>query len=174
MLNNEYYKIYNESLLIIFDSLNNLLIEKESFINNYTLYNNKKITDYMLFVRDFYKNKKDKHNNIMNKSKYISILWKELDKDEKKKYKIKAEKMLKYFKENYQNEKKNKIKIKIKKEVKEDKKIIFHSKRNNILKKIKINNIEYYIDCYKNLIDINKHKYIGYLDNSSSIIHFFH
>ena len=31
MLNNEYYRIYNESLEIIFDSLSELLKEKKTF-----------------------------------------------------------------------------------------------------------------------------------------------
>jgi len=174
MLNNQYYKIYNESLLIIFDSLSDLLIKKEPFIENYTIYNNKKITDYMLFVRDFYKNPKEKNkeHNIKNKSKYISILWKNLDKKEKLIYKIKAKEMLEYFKENYQKSKK-KEKKKIKKEEKEEK-ILFNKKINinNILKKIKIENVEYYIDCNNNLIDIEKEDYIGYLNDG--IIHFIH
>jgi hypothetical protein len=174
MLNNQYYKIYNESLLIIFDSLSDLLVKKEPFIENYTIYNNKKITDYMLFVRDFYKNPMEKnkeHTNIKNKSKYISILWKNLDKKEKLIYKIKAKEMLEYFKKNYQNLKKRKKKEKIKKE---DEEILFNKKRNinNILKKIKIENVEYYIDCNNNLIDIEKEDYIGYLNDG--IIHFFH
>jgi len=172
MINNEYYRIYNESLIIIFDSLSELLKEKESFIEYYTLYNNKKITDYMLFVRDFYKNRNnDEIINIKNKSKYISILWKNLDIDEKKKYKIKAKLMLKYFKENFKKEKpKEKKKIeKIKK-----KEISFNKKkiRNDILNKIKIKDVEYYIDWNNNLIDIDKHEYIGYLEGD--IINFFH
>ena len=84
MLNNEYFRIYNESLDVIYDSLSDLLKEKEPFIEHYTLYNHKKITDYMLFVRDFYKNNNE-IINIKNKSKYISILWKDLNIDEKKK-----------------------------------------------------------------------------------------
>jgi tRNA G10 N-methylase Trm11 len=177
MLNNQYYKIYNESLLIIFDSLSDLLVKKEPFIENYTIYNNKKITDYMLFVRDFYKNPNEKnkeHTNIKNKSKYISILWKILDKKEKLIYKIKAKEMLEYFKKNYQNSKKIKKKEKEKeknKMKKEDEKILFNKKRNNILKKIKIENVEYYIDCNNNLIDIVKEDYIGYLNDG--IIHLF-
>ena len=38
--------------------------------------------------------------------------------------------------------------------------------------KIKIKNVEYYIDWNNNLIDINKHEYIGYL--KGDIINFFH
>ena len=128
MLNNEYYRIYNESLEIIFDSLSEVLKEKELFIEHYTLYNNKKITDYMLFVRDFYKNRtnEDKiNNNIKNKSKYISLLWKDLGLEEKKKYKDNAKSMLEYFKENYKKkkpmEKKKKKKKKEKKKIKKKK-----------------------------------------------------
>jgi hypothetical protein len=65
----------------------------------------------MLFVRDFYKNRTKEqkiNNNIKNKSKYISLLWKNLNKDEKKKYKDNAKLMLDYFKENYKKKKQKK------------------------------------------------------------------
>jgi len=173
MLNNEYYRIYNESLDIIYDSLSELLKEKESFIEHYTLYNNKKITDYMLFVRDFYKNKNKNTNdntNIKNKSKYISLLWKNLDKDEKKRYKDDAKSMLDYFKENYKKKKPKEIKeTEITKET--EKLFKKDNLRNNILKKIKIKDVEYYIDWNNNLIDINNHEYVGHL--LGDIIHLF-
>lgn len=169
MINHEYYRIYNESLIIMYNSLSELLKEKESFIEYYTLYNNKKITDYMLFVRDFYKNKNknnDKITNIKNKSKYISLLWKNLDIDQKKKYKIKAKLMLDYFKENFKkqkiNEKKEIQNIQKKEKIYNKNKI-----RNNILNKIKIKDTEYYIDWNNNLIDINKYEYIGYLEGDT-------
>ena len=179
MLNNEYYRIYNESLEIIFDSLSELLKEKKPFIEHYTLYNNKKITDYMLFVRDFYKNRTKEqkiNNNIKNKSKYIALLWKNLDKEEKKKYKNDAKSMLDYFKENYKKKKPKEIMRQAKameqKEITKEKLFKKDNLRNNILKKIKIKDIEYYIDWNNNLIDINKHEYIGYL--KGDIIDFFH
>jgi len=153
----------------MYNSLSELLKEKESFIEYYTLYNNKKITDYMLFVRDFYKNKNknnDKITNIKNKSKYISLLWKNLDIDQKKKYKIKAKLMLDYFKENFKkqkiNEKKEIQNIQKKEKIYNKNKI-----RNNILNKIKIKDTEYYIDWNNNLIDINKYEYIGYLEGDT-------
>ena len=172
MINNEYYRIYNESLILIYDSLSELLKEKEPFIEHYTLYNNKKITDYMLFVRDFYKNQNNNEIiNIKNKSKYISILWKDLDIDEKKKYKIKAKLMLDYFKENFKKQK-PKEKQKLEKIPILEKSFNEEKIRNDILKKIKIKDIEYYIDWNNNLIDINNHEYIGYL--IGEIIHLFH
>jgi uncharacterized protein (DUF1499 family) len=172
MINNEYYRIYNESLIILYDSFSELLKEKEPFIEHYTLYNNKKITDYMLFVRDFYKNKNnDEIINIKNKSKYISILWKDLGIDEKKKYKYRAKLMLKYFKENFKKQK-PKEKKKIEKIKKKEKTLLNKKIRNNILNKIKIKDIEYYIDWNNNLIDINNHEYIGFLEDE--IVNFFH
>tara|TARA_B110001454_G_C12719968_1_gene434263 strand:+ start:3009 stop:3533 length:525 start_codon:yes stop_codon:yes gene_type:complete len=174
MLNNEYFRIYNESLDVIYDSLSDLLKEKEPFIEHYTLYNHKKITDYMLFVRDFYKKSKqnDVPQNIQNKSKYIAHLWKNLNEVERKEYKDKATAMLDFFKKTYKKEKK-KI-YKKEKKIEENVQILFidNNKRNNILNKIKIENIEYYIDWNNNLIDIENHEYIGYLDKGI-IINFF-
>ena len=173
MLNNEYFRIYNESLDIIYDSLSNLLKEKEPFIEHYTLYNHKKITDYMLFVRDFYKKSKQDNmpRNIQNKSKYIAELWKNLNEVERKEYKDKAKAMLDFFKKTYKKEKKQISKKE--KKIEEDVQILFiNNKRNNILDKIKIENIEYYIDWNNNLIDIENHEYIGYLDDGL-IINFF-
>ena len=173
MLNNEYFRIYNESLDIIYDSLSNLLKEKEPFIEHYTLYNHKKITDYMLFVRDFYKKSKQDSmpKNIQNKSKYIADLWKNLNEVERKEYKDKAKAMLYFFKKTYKKEKKQIYKKE--KKIEEDVQILFvNNKRNNILDKIKIENIEYYIDWNNNLIDIENHEYIGYLDGGR-IINFF-
>jgi hypothetical protein len=176
MLNNQYYTIYNDSLDIIYDSLTDLIItDKTNFIQNYTLYNNKKITDYMLFVRDFYKTQdfsKMEDINIKNKSKYISVLWKNLDPDKKKLYGIKAKKMLEYFKKNFKKEKplivkKRKNKKTIKKET-----YINTIKYNNVLEKYEIDNIEYYIDCNKNLISIENEVYIGYLDGE--IVNLYH
>jgi len=175
MLNNQYYTIYNESLNTIYDSLSELIItEKTTFVQNYTLYNNKKITDYMLFVRNFYKKQdltKMEDINIKNKSKYISLLWNNLDQTEKEKYGIKAKEMLEYFKKNFKKEKP--IPVPKKKKIKLNNKILYVNKinSNNILEKIEINNIEYYIDCNKNLIDIENEVYLGYLDGET--INFF-
>tara|TARA_B110000285_G_C15113975_1_gene612903 strand:+ start:515 stop:1048 length:534 start_codon:yes stop_codon:yes gene_type:complete len=176
MLNNQYYSIYNDSLSIIYDSLSELIItEKKTFVDNYTLYNNKKITDYMLFVRNFYKNKETydlSELKISNKSKYISILWKELDINEKKKYGIRAKEMLEYFKKNFKKEKPIlKKKTKNPKKVKNVISYVNQVKINNILEKIEKDNIEYYIDCNKNIIDIENEVYLGYLDGET--IHFF-
>ena len=176
MLNNQYYSIYNDSLNIIYDSLSELIItEKKTFVENYTLYNNKKITDYMLFVRNFYKNKETYNldeTKVSNKSKYISLLWKDLDINEKKQYGIKAKEMLDYFKTNFKKEKpifEKKIKkIQTNNHVKS---YVNKVESNNILEKIEIDNIEYYIDCNKNIIDIENEVYLGYLDGET--INFF-
>ena len=82
----------------------------------------------------------------------------------RKKYKDKETAMLDFFKKTYKKEKK-KI-YKKEKKIEENVQILFidNNKRNNILNKIKIENIEYYIDWNNNLIDIENHEYIGYLD----------
>ena len=168
MLNNEYFRIYNESLDIIYDSLSDLLKEKELFIEHYTIYNHKKITNYMLFVRDFYKKSKQDNmtENIQNKSKYIANIWKNLNEKERKKYTDLAISMLDFFKKTYKKKNPNpKPKEIIKKIFKTEEKKI----KNNILNKIKIENIEYYIDWNNNLIYIENHEYIGYLDEGQII-----
>jgi adenylyl- and sulfurtransferase ThiI len=78
--------------------------------------------------------------------------------------------MLKYYNENIKKHKpKKKIEKKIEKK-KIEKILIKYNNNNEIdnkLKKITIKEIEYYIDINQNLIDIKKHKYIGYIDKNN-------
>ena len=163
MLNNSYFEIYNNSFDIFYKNLNFYINDdKEKFKRKYEIVNSKKITGYMLFVREYYK----KNSSHKNSKKNISIEWERLkNKDE---YNDKAKKILEYY-----NKLINK-KIKVKKTKVE---VIIDNNEEDImnkltyeLKKINIEEKEYYIDSMDNLIDIEKEEYIGYLDKNNKVI----
>lgn len=163
MLNNSYFIIYNNSFDIMYKNLNFYINDKkEDFKKNYELKNSKKITGYMLFVRDYYKKSSDK--------KKISNIWKTLDIEKKKEYDTRAKKILgiynKYINKKEEPKKKEKNE-EIIEEIIEEK----IEEKNYILKKIEYEGKKYYIDYYENLIDIDKEKYVGYKRNNK--IHFY-
>jgi len=91
MLNNSYFTIYNKSLDIFYKNLDFYINKSnEDFLNDYKLVNSKKITGYMLYVREYYK------NNTVNTKKEISEKWKEISSEKKKEYKKKAKKKIKH------------------------------------------------------------------------------
>ena len=167
MINNSYFIIYNKSFNIIHENLKFYINEDlETFKKNYELKNSKKITGYMLFVRDYYK--KDKNN----KKKEISIKWKELSKEKKTIYNDRANIILKSYnklinkKVEYNNTKKQVISLI---EEIEDKEIL---KCEYKIKEIEINDKKYHIDDYYNIIDIEKQKYLGYIDKNNNKIYY--
>jgi len=163
MLNNSYFEIYNNSFDIFYKNLEFYLTDnKETFKKKYSIVNSKKITGYMLYVREYYK----KNNSHKNSKKNISKEWEKLkDKD---KYNEKAREILEYY-----NKLINK-KVKVKKSKVEV--IVDNSEEdivNNLtyeLKKINLKDKEYYIDSMNNLIDIEKEEYIGYLLDEDIVI----
>lgn len=162
MLNNQYFIIYNNSFDLIYKNLKFYINEElETFKKNYILKNSKKITGYMLYVRDYYKDN--------NKKKEITENWKQISETEKKKYNERANKLLKIYNKMI-NKKEKKKEIEIKKEIilKTEKKQNLNKKieKNYIIKSKIIENKNYYIDCYNNIIDIEKEKYIGYLNDN--------
>lgn len=165
MINNSYFIIYNNSFDIIHENLKFYINEKkEIFKKNYELKNSKKITGYMLFVRDYYKKDSD------NKKKEISTKWKKLDKNEKNKYNLRATELLKSYNKmiNKKEKKEEKKVISVVEEI-EDEEIICTFDINQI----EIKNKKYYVDDYKNIIDIEKSKYIGYIDiNNNNKIYY--
>lgn len=158
MLNNSYFIIYNNSFDIMYENLKFYINDKkEDFKKNYELKNSKKITGYMLFVRDYYKKSSDK--------KEISNKWKTLDIEKKKEYDTRAKKILRIYNKyiNKKEEPKKKEKIEeIIEEVIEEK----IEEKNYVLKIIEHEGKEYYIDDYENIIDIEKETYIGYKRNN--------
>lgn len=163
MLNNSYFEIYNNSFDIFYKNLEFYLTDdKETFKKKYKIVNSKKITGYMLYVREYYK----KNNSHKNSKKNISKEWEKLkDKD---KYNEKAREILEYY-----NKLINK-KVKVKKSKVE---VITDNNEEDIvnnltyeLKKINLKDKEYYIDSMNNLIDIEKEEYIGYLLDEDIVI----
>ena len=163
MLNNSYFEIYNNSFDIFYKNLEFYLTDnKETFKKKYSIVNSKKITGYMLYVREYYK----KNNSHKNSKKNISKEWDKLkDKD---KYNEKAREILEYY-----NKLINK-KVKVKKNKVE---VITDNSEEDIvdnltyeLKKINIKDKEYYIDSMENLIDIEKEEYIGYILEGEIVI----
>lgn len=163
MLNNSYFIIYNNSFNILHENLKFYINENlETFKKHYELKNSKKITGYMLFVRDYYKEENK------NKKKEISEKWNLLTKEEKKKYNEDAKEILKsYNKLINKEEKVKKIEksIDIIEEIEDD--VI--DELSYDITEIEIDNKKYYIDCNRNIIDIDKEKYIGYLDKTNKI-----
>lgn len=162
MLNNSYFEIYNNSFDIFYKNLEFYLTDdKETFKKKYRIVNSKKITGYMLYVREYYK----KNNSHKNSKKNISKEWEKLK--DKHKYNENAREILEYYNKLINKKvklKKNKVEVII--DNKED--II-----NNLtyeLKRISIKEKEYYIDSMNNLIDIEKEEYIGYLLDEDIVI----
>lgn len=165
MINNSYFIIYNKSFDIIHESLKFYINEeKEVFKKNYELKNSKKITGYMLFVRDYYK--KDSNN----KKKEISIKWKKLDKKERNEYDNRANILLKsYNKMINKKEEKTVIKVVEKIKDKEEEEIIECTYK---IKEIVFDNKKYYVDDFENIIDIEKNNYLGHIDRINNKIYF--
>lgn len=164
MLNNNYFKIYNKSFDIFYKNLEFYLNDdKESFKKKYEIINSKKITGYMLYVREYYKK-----NNTSNKNskKNISEQWDKLE--NKEIYNNKAKEILNYYNKLIDKKvkiKKNKIEKKEDNINKDEVKELSYE-----LTKINIDDKEYYIDGMNNIIDIEKEKYIGYLNEKNKII----
>lgn len=165
MINNSYFIIYNKSFDIIHESLKFYINEeKEVFKKNYELKNSKKITGYMLFVRDYYK--KDSNN----KKKEISVKWKKLDKKERNEYDNRANILLKsYNKMINKKEEKTVIKVVEKIKDKEEEEIIECTYK---IKEIVFDNKKYYVDDFENIIDIEKNNYLGHIDRINNKIYF--
>lgn len=165
MLNNSYFIIYNNSFDIIHENLKFYINEeREVFKKNYELKNSKKITGYMLFVRDYYK--KDSNN----KKKEISLKWKKLSIEERTEYDNRANNLLKSYNKmiNKKEEKKEKPIISVVEEI-EDKEIINCTYK---IKEIEFENKKYYVDDFDNIIDIEKSSYLGYIDRMNNKIYY--
>lgn len=161
MLNNSYFIIYNNSFDMLYNNLKFYINEnKKDFKKDYELKNSKKITGYMLFVREYYKLNKN------NEKKEIFKIWKHLEDDKKEKYNDEAKKILNFYNKmiNKKSVKKKIEKIEI---IDEDIEIIEEDIEINYnIKKIEIDNKIYYVDYFMNIIDINTHKYNGYIKNN--------
>lgn len=167
MLNNSYFTIYNESFDIIYNNLNFYINDDiKNFKRKYIINNSKKITGYMLYVREYYKlNKSDK-----NSKRDISLKWEKLNNKDKEKYNKHASDILKYYNKMIGKKLENKENKKIIKENKTDNK----TENHNIvidykLKKIIIDKEEYYIDFFNNLINIKTEEYIGFYNNNKIV-----
>ena len=158
----EYIDIYNKSIgnfLEHFSKKYNL--EANKIKEEYTYVYTKKLTGYMLFVKDMYKNNIINNNMLFkNNSKLISQKWKTLDPKIKKEYNDKAKSLNDVFKKPQQTIEKPK------KKQKEVIKVEYNTKLDdNILYEIIKDQKTYIIDNFKNIIDINNEEgmYVGYI-----------
>jgi len=171
--------IYNKSINEVLNSIQkNFNINDVNLKDNYTFIYKKRVTGYLLFVKEQYDNCND---NEKCNSSIISKRWKSLSKEEKQVYTQMAKKQQINKEENiiYKNIKKS---SKIKQETTPKSKnkhrflsyIAEQNINNNNLYKINLNDKEYIIDCFKNIIDIkdNIGKDIGFIDEDDNVILF--
>lgn len=157
----EIINIYNNGFKLFSIELENKYnLDRNKLQKEYNYIYKKKITGYMLFVKEMYNNKELNNLTISKTSKIISKKWKNLDKKTKQIYIDKA---------NLHKNPKN-----IKKEIKPDKILNNNYNEtldNNILTKFIHNNKEYYIDNYNNIITVNNKlgKYVGYVQDNNYI-----
>jgi len=168
--------IYNKSITQVLE-----LVQKKYNINdnnmadNYTFVYKKRVTGYLLFVKEQYDNCKsgEKCN-----SSIISKRWKALTKEEKQVYTKKAKNATVLDDEE---EKVPEEKVPEENQVEKPKRKRKHSflsyiaeqnPNNNNLYRITIQEKEYIIDCFKNIIDVqgNIGKDIGFIDDDDNII----
>jgi hypothetical protein len=167
---NDYVNLYNNSMsefIDIFAKKYNLDIKKVK--DDYKYVHKKRMTGYMLFVKDMYQQKNiDTDIKFTNNSKIISQKWKTIDKETKKKYNDKAKDMNNSCKkikdeENKKDENKNK-KIKVQ----------YNDKLDDIyLNEVDYDGKQYIIDNFGNIIDIvdNIGTYIGYVKDNNIFLY---
>ena len=161
-MSKEYIELYNNSLGDFLDIFSkNYNLDTNELKDKYTYVYSKKLTGYMLFVQDMYKNNVlDSTEKFTNNSKIISNKWKTLDKNIKKGYNDKALEM------NSKNKKPKKIEIV--EEIKEPEipKIDYNGLSQNMtLFEFEKDGKKYIKDIFNNLIDIENNigNYIGYI-----------
>jgi len=162
----EYVKLYNDSLCEFLDVFSkNYNLDTNELKEKYTYVHTKKLTGYMLFVKDMYQSDQiDSNVKFTKNSKIISQKWKTLDKNLKKEYNDTALSM------NSKNKKvKTPVKVEEKEPVIEEPKIDFNGQLDNTtLIEFEKDGKKYIKDIFDNLIGVNEEDigtYIGYIKN---------
>lgn len=167
----EHIKIYNDSLGEFLDIFSkNYNLDTNELKQKYTYVHTKKLTGYMLFVKDMYAKEPTKNNEkFTERSKRISKKWKSLDKNIKKQYNDKAISM------NNKNKKvKKPVKIEEKEPIVEEDKIDYNGELDNTtLFEFEKDGEKYIKDIFDNLIGINEENfgtYIGYIKDDVIVL----
>lgn len=147
-----YINIFNTSLdLFLKDVSTNYNLDKEDLYEIYKYNNMKKVSGYMLFVKEIYKTTDFIDKNFTDNSKIISVKWKTMTNTEKEKY----NKIAREINNNNKKEKEKKKKRKTKEE-KINLVDTYNDKLNNTsLILIEHDGNVYYKDCFDNIINVN-------------------
>ncbi len=156
--------IYNKSIKEFANLFEDDISEKMQ--NTYSHFNNKKLTGYMLFVQDMYKELKTENITFSEKSKIISQKWKTIDKEKKNKYIMEAAKRS-VKKPKIVKKKKVVETVPDKTRVTYDDSIIYNTK----LKKIIYEDKFYIVDNFNNIIDTKTGHYIGLYQDGNVILY---
>ena len=156
MTEEAYINIFNTSLDSFLNAVSdNYDLDKEELDETYKYNNMKKVSGYMLFVKDFYKfQHRDYHitnQKFVNDSKIISEKWKVMTSIEKEKYN-------KIAREINSKNKKEKDKKKKKKSIDEKTNYVdnYNDKLDNrSMVEIQHDGKTYYKDCFDNIINEN-------------------
>jgi len=89
-----YINLYNNSLSeYLTHFCKGFNLNNEKVYEDYKYVHTMKISAYMLFVKDTYKNKLDPNNKFKYNSKIISHMWKNITPEEKKPYEVEAKRL---------------------------------------------------------------------------------
>jgi len=160
----EYVNLYNDSLFEFINIISKKYnLDSKKVKDEYKYVHTKKMTGYMLFVKDMYKqNNIDNDVKFTNNSKIISQKWKALDKDSKKVYNDKAKEMNNSYKKDAATVEKPK-----KQQIKSTKiKVEYNNKLDDTtLTEVEYDGNKYVVDNFGNIIDITNDigTYIGYI-----------
>ena len=145
-----YINIFNNSLDAFLNNVSKeYKLDKEELNETYKYNNMKKVSGYMLFVKEIYKTTEFTNKKFVDNSKIISKKWKLMTVLEKEKYNKKAREI----------NKKNKKKSDKKKREKEDKEKINYIDKyndkldNRALVEYEHKGIIYFKDCFDNIIN---------------------
>jgi len=168
--------IYNTSITQVLELVRKKYnINDNNMIDNYSFFYKKRVTGYLLFVKEQYDNcKPDEKCN----SSIISKRWKSLSKEEKQVYTKRAKKLSNTEEEKEESLPEENTEEEIVKKPETKRKHSFLSYiaeqniNNNNLYRITLKEKEYIIDCFKNIIDIKGDigKDIGFIDDDDNII----
>jgi len=169
-MSKEYIDIYNNSLGDFLDVFSqNYNLDNKELKEKYTYVYSKKLTGYMLFVKDIYQtNTLNSEEKFSNNSKIISNKWKTLDKNIKQTYINKASTM------NNKYKKVKKVKKVEEKKEPEKPTIDYNNKLDDrTLFEYEKDGKKYIKDIYNNLIDISQDiaTYIGYIKDDEVFLY---